>query len=149
MLEEEKRNTASERETKQKVVAKFWRAEEKREENVLLPKPERLSNSSDIKATLKVKQYTSSTPLLSLVARDNKQLFSRLVVVTPKKLGNACKRNRIRRVYYAAYGKIRHKIAKNIDLVVFPRIGEQVFTMDLSKEALCRCLCKANLINNA
>ena len=78
-----------EREIKAKAVVRFWRREEKREESVLLPKPERLSKASEIKATLKTRQYFSSTPLLSLVARDNARACSRLVVVTPKKLGNA------------------------------------------------------------
>ncbi|OGB88208.1 ribonuclease P protein component [candidate division WOR-1 bacterium RIFCSPLOWO2_02_FULL_46_20] len=138
-----------EREIKAKAVVRFWRREEKREESVLLPKPERLSKASEIKATLKTRQYFSSTPLLSLVARDNARACSRLVVVTPKKLGNACKRNRIRRVICAAYCEIRHKIAKNIDLVVFPERPADDPSLAKSRKELHNCLIRAKLLCNA
>ena len=106
----------------------------------MLPKPERLSKDSEIKATLKAKHYTSKSPLLSLVGRANREACSRVVVVTPKKLGNACKRNRIRRVFSAAYSKIRLNIAKNVDLVLFPKKIDGEPSLAMATKELSKCL---------
>ena len=42
-------------------------------------------------------------------------------MVTPKKLGKAVLRNRIRRRLMSIFSKIRHKIGKNLDIVLYPR----------------------------
>ena len=87
----------------------------------MLPKSARLSSEREIRQTIKDKQYESKSPLLYLVANDNSLDESRLAVVIPKKLGRAVTRNRLRRLFQAAFARIKHKIAKNIDMVVFPR----------------------------
>jgi ribonuclease P protein component len=87
----------------------------------LLPKRERLSRSSDIRETVRRKQYSNQTPLLYFAARDNSLSNSRLAVVTPRKLGKAVARNRLRRVFAAVYEKIKENILGNVDLVIFPR----------------------------
>lgn len=87
----------------------------------MLPKKQRLTRDREIRGVLKTKQYESKNPLFYLVGKDNFLEISRLTVVTPKRLGKATIRNRLRRVFAEAYSKIRHKIKKNVDLVVFPR----------------------------
>jgi len=87
----------------------------------LLPKRERLTREHEIKGVIRTKQYESKSPLLYFVARDNILQFSRLAVVTPKKLGKAVKRNRIRRQIFEVFAKIKPKILRSVDLVVFPR----------------------------
>jgi ribonuclease P protein component len=88
----------------------------------LLSKRSRLRSSREIKETLKVREYESRGPLLHYVARQNTLNYSRLAVVTPKKLGKAVTRNRLRRVFKAAFAKIWRNMAKNRDLIVFPRV---------------------------
>jgi len=67
---------------------------------------------------------------------DTQQTVPRILVITSKKLGGAVQRNRIRRVLYGAFNKIKHKINKNIDIVLFPR------PMDLKDKAVKERLCK-------
>jgi len=55
------------------------------------------------------------------VARQNTLNYSRLAVITSKKLGKAVTRNRLRRVFKAVFAKIWRNLAKNIDLIVFPQ----------------------------
>jgi len=104
------------------VDAKSSRADAEKAESVLLSKHSRLRSSREIKETLKVREYESRGPLLHCVARQNTLNYSRLAVVTPKKLGKAVIRNRLRRVIKAAFAKIWRNLAKNIDLIVFPRV---------------------------
>jgi len=88
----------------------------------LLPKKERLRKEKDIKETIHAKQYYEKGPLLSLTAKDNDLGNSRICIVTPKKIGKATERNRIRRKMIAAYANIGHNTnEKCIDMVVFPR----------------------------
>ncbi|NQT29881.1 MAG: ribonuclease P protein component [Candidatus Saganbacteria bacterium] len=106
----------------------------------MLPKKKRLSRQSEIKATINQRQYQKRSPLLSLVARDNGLANSRVVIVTPKKLGKAVTRNRLRRVFQGGLLKIWHKIAKNIDIVVFPRHTAIGISSDEAATVLLRCL---------
>ncbi len=86
----------------------------------MLPKKERLRKTRDIKQTLNARQYFYRSALLHFCARDNKLENSRLTVVVTKNLGIAVKRNRIRRQFVEAYKKIKPKIARSIDMVLFP-----------------------------
>lgn len=111
----------------------------------MLPKSARLSSEREIRQTIKDKQYESKSPLLYLVANDNSLDESRLAVVIPKKLGKAVARNRVRRVFQAAFANIRHKIAKNIDLVVFPRSAAFGKTAPEIEVGLGECLNRIKL----
>jgi ribonuclease P protein component len=106
----------------------------------LLPRRNRLSKEGEIKRVLKARHYEGNSPLLYLVASDNLLENSRLAVVTPKKLGNAIVRNRLRRVFAAAFSKIRHNLAKNVDFVLFPRKSAAELGMQDAKEAIIDCI---------
>lgn len=84
----------------------------------MLPKRERLSSERDIKAVLATRQYIYNSPLLRFVARDNLLESSRAAVVAPKKLGKAVRRNRLRRVFKAAFSFL--EIRRGVDIVLFP-----------------------------
>ena len=86
----------------------------------MLPRTNRLSREKEIKAVLKTKQYQARNPQLRIVAAENNKKTSRIVIVTPKKLGKANVRNRIRRRLAAVFAKILPEIRKNIDIVAFP-----------------------------
>ena len=87
----------------------------------MLPREARLSREDEVRRVIRTKQFEGNSPLLYLVAMENTLVNSRLAVVTPKKLGNAVVRNRTRRIFAAAFYQIRHKIAKNMDFVFFPK----------------------------
>ena len=111
----------------------------------MLPHKERLTRDRDIKRTLKTKQYTSRSSLLYLVGRENSLKNSRVAVVTPKKLGSAVERNRIRRLFKAAFSQAKSSLTKNLDLVLFPsREAKQKKTKDVEL-ALKKALSKLNL----
>lgn len=106
----------------------------------MLPREARLSKECEIKGVIKTKQFESNSPLLYLVARDNFLPNSRLVVVAPKKLGNSSARNRLRRVFAAAFSKIRHNLAKNADFVLFPKKSAVELGMQDAKVAIIDCI---------
>lgn len=112
----------------------------------MLPKRERLTREQEIKGVIRAKQYESKGPLLYFVARDNSLQFSRLMVVTPKKLGQAVKRNRLRRQIYEIFAKLKPKIPICVDLVVFPKRAAMAqsfealvsgFMSGLSRQGMC------------
>ena len=111
----------------------------------MLPKSARLSSEREIKKTLKDKQYESKGPLLYVAANENSLSESRLAVVIPKKLGKAVARNRVRRVFQAAFDNIRRKIAKNIDIVVFPRSAAFGLKTPDIEAGLVKCLSRIKL----
>lgn len=87
----------------------------------MLPSSERITKNREIQAILRKKQLIFTSPLLRIVAQVNKLNTPRVVVVCPKSLGPAVKRNRTRRRILGYYTSIRHKIGKNIDMILFPR----------------------------
>jgi ribonuclease P protein component len=108
----------------------------------LLPKRSRLKSGREIKAILKEREFESKGPLLSLVARENSLGHPRLAVVTPRTLGRAVDRNRLRRVFQAAFANIWRKKAKNIDIVLFPRQKALGLKTDQAEKALWEQLMK-------
>ncbi|MFA5034239.1 MAG: ribonuclease P protein component [Candidatus Margulisiibacteriota bacterium] len=90
----------------------------------MLPKNQRLSNSQDIKKVLDKNDLRFNTPLLTFVAKENFLDKQRATVVCSKKVGNAVKRNRIRRKIVMAYQNIHNNIAKKVDIVIIARHNE-------------------------
>ncbi|MFA6170070.1 MAG: ribonuclease P protein component [Candidatus Margulisiibacteriota bacterium] len=90
----------------------------------MLPKKQRLSNSQDIKKVLDKNDLRFNTPLFTLVAKENFLGKQRATVVCSKKVGNAVKRNRIRRKIVRAYQGILNNIAKKVDVVILARHNE-------------------------
>lgn len=85
----------------------------------MLPKEERLIKGSEIRKTTKGNRI--DTPLLSIYSRTNQTGNKRLVVICRKEIGGAVIRNKTRRALIAGYQIIKHKIDKNLDIVIMPR----------------------------
>jgi ribonuclease P protein component len=103
------------------------RIEEEREGKDLLPKRERIGREKDLEKVLKAKQFHFSSPLLYFVAGLNGRPNCRVAIICRKSIKGAVARNRLKRVLRAAYLKIRHKIKKNIDLLIFPKASKVGF----------------------
>ncbi len=61
------------------------------------------------------------TPVVVIYTKKNRFRKARIGITTSKKIGNAVKRNRARRVVVAAYMQIAEKIAPGYDIVFVAR----------------------------
>ncbi len=102
----------------------------------MLPKRERITSRDRIKAIIKTKQVHKTSPLLNLIADVNQEAFPRWVVICSKRLGGAVQRNRIRRVFNAVISNIKHKVGKNIDIVIFPKVSADQLSKTRIESAL-------------
>jgi ribonuclease P protein component len=135
-------------EKKQGVVEEYYKRGDEKGERDLLRRSERLSREREIKETLDSKQYVCKGPLLSFVARENFLPRSRFAAITPSGLGKATKRNRLRRVFVESFAKIKHKFAKNVDLVVFPGRDLVKIRLKDAEIALKAGLSQSHIIEN-
>ena len=80
----------------------------------------RLNKASDFK---RVRQFgrTYSHPLLVLIVNWNELKLSRVGIIAGKSLGNAVKRNRIKRQIRACMNSMLSEIHGNWDIVLIPR----------------------------
>lgn len=88
----------------------------------MLQKAQRIKKKNEILSIKQSRQYRTKTTLLSLIAKDNNLDHSRLIVVAGKKLGNAVKRNYIRRRLANAFRQLNEKILKNVDIMIYPQL---------------------------
>ena len=114
----------------------FWFACEQREDGALLPadgekegigllpKRERITREREIKQILNRRSFHFSSSLLYFVADDNNKPYSRLAVVCSRRLGMAVRRNRVRRVIFGVFSRIRPNIGRNVDIVIVPRTAK-------------------------
>lgn len=112
----------------------------------MLPRRTRLSKETEIKEVLRQKQYQQKHPLLFLVAKDSACDNARLVVVTPKRLGKATVRNRLRRIIAAAFAEILPAFKKRIDIVAFPSSRLIGLGASDAKVALTSCLKRIHVL---
>lgn len=108
----------------------------------MLPKRERITSRDRIKAIIKTKQVHITSPTLNIVAEVNQESFPRWVVICSKRLGNAVKRNRVRRIFNAAIANIRYNIGKKLDIVVFPKAVDGRLDRQRIEEALVGVLAR-------
>ncbi len=79
-------------------------------------------------------KYFSSSSLVTYALR-NRLGFLRLGITTSKKIGNAVKRNRARRVIRVAYRMLKQKLSGNFDVVVVARSkATEIKSKDIFKE---------------
>lgn len=71
--------------------------------------------------TLYYRGATRADKLLIVFARKNNVGYTRTGITTGKKVGNAVKRSRARRVIRAAYREVSHEIKAGYDLVFVAR----------------------------
>ena len=95
----------------------------------MLPRRERIARGSEIRRILNRKKFHFSSPLLFIAADENNKPYSRLAVICSRELGTAVERNRVRRIIFGQFRKIRQILAKKVDAVIIPR-----FSMASAKE---------------
>jgi ribonuclease P protein component len=111
----------------------------------LLPKDERITRGGEIKRILGRREIEASTPLLYLIAAQSATPKSRVATVITKKIGKAVVRNRIRRLLVEAYARIKHKLAKNYDLVFIAKGSALDKSMAGFEDSLVMAMRKAGI----
>ncbi|OGC11938.1 ribonuclease P protein component [candidate division WOR-1 bacterium RIFOXYA12_FULL_52_29] len=96
----------------------------KKEESGLLPKKARLSKN--VKQVLEKQDLRIHTPLFTLVATENFLDLNRAAVICSRKVGNAVKRNRIRRKIVSTLN-ISSNNGKKYDMVFIASPNEGPF----------------------
>ncbi len=83
-------------------------------------KIEKITRNGDFQRAYK-KGKSTVTPSVVVYVRRNYTKKTRIGVTTSKKIGNAVKRNRARRVIVAAYEKLAEKMPTGYDIVFVAR----------------------------
>ena len=93
-----------------------------------------LNRNQDFRRVYCKGKYASS-PLLVTYVLKNKCGFNRVGITTSKKIGNAVKRNRARRILRASFAGLNENLAGNFDVVFVARKGTPLAkSYDASKE---------------
>jgi len=79
---------------------------------------------------------------LSIRARPNDRRVSRLGISVGKRHGGAVRRNRIRRVFLAAYRLNKESVTGRLDIVILPRPNWKEITLESVSPVLCEALQK-------
>lgn len=96
---------------------------------------DRLHNPSEFERVYETRQAVR-TPKLVVFWSANGLPGARLGVSVGKKHGNAVRRNRIKRVFRAAFRQCRHLLPAGRDYVLVPRVGVQDYSAAVVCEAL-------------
>ena len=86
--------------------------------------------------------------LLHFIARDNGRNVLRVAVAASKKIGNAVKRNRVRRLVFQGFSEMRPSLAKMIDVVAYPKVAAVGIGLDRVKAEIKEFFEEAGLIIN-
>lgn len=96
-----------------------------------------LNRNRDFKRVYSRGRYVASSYLVTYVLK-NKFKFNRVGITTSKKIGNAVKRNRARRIIKAAYISLFKSLKSGYDIVLVARHGTtQAKTYDIIKNMNC------------
>lgn len=87
-----------------------------------LPRQLRLHLRRDF-ARIFARRCRASDRLLVIYADRNNLGYSRLAVMTPRRLGRAVQRNRLRRLIREAYRLAQHELPAGYDLICIPVAG--------------------------
>ncbi len=106
-----------------------------------------VENSDFKRVYYRGKNFASS--LVVLYYRKNGRAYNRLGITTSKKIGNAVKRNRSRRVLKAAFLTLEDNIRQGYDIILVAR-GKTPYAKSFEvKEELFKLFLKASLIKDA
>ncbi len=106
----------------------------------MLPKNARLTTTKDIERVIKQKQFSFNSSSFNLYARLNNLPVSRLAISASRKVGNAVKRNSIRRRIKAEFYLKREAFNSGMDIIVFPRKSGKESKSDLLREDMLRAI---------
>jgi ribonuclease P protein component len=105
----------------------------------------RLTHTKDFKR-VKSEGETQKNRYAVLLYRKNEFEESRVAVVASKKVGNAVKRNRVKRVMRACINDLWNEIEAGWDLIFYSRAASSTASYDDLKTAIKDLLNQANLI---
>ena len=88
---------------------------------------QRLHDSLEFQAVYAAKDSVRSTSVV-VCFLPNGLKHSRLGVAVSRKYGNAVRRNRIKRVFRAAFRKCQHELPMGFDYVLLPRHGVEDYS---------------------
>ena len=91
----------------------------------------------------------AASPLLVTYVMKNRAGFNRVGITSGKKIGNAVKRNRARRLIREAYRQLRPQVAEGFDLVFVARAKTVSAKMSGVEDAMRRQLTSLGLIGSA
>jgi ribonuclease P protein component len=97
-----------------------------------LPKSHVLRVPRDFDAVFAARVKESRGPL-TILARPNALPHPRLAVQTSRRVGNAVRRNRIRRLIREAFRLMQHDLSRGYDLVVIARPHEPLILADYQR----------------
>jgi len=97
--------------------------------------------------TLYYRGATRADKLLIVFARKNRLPYTRTGITTGKKVGNAVKRSRCRRVIRAAYAQIAPQVKAGYDLVFVARTATAFVKSGEVRDAMSRLLRELGVMN--
>jgi ribonuclease P protein component len=97
-----------------------------------LPKSRRLHSREDFSAVYEAKVRESRGPLM-VYAKPNSKGYTRMGLSTSRKVGNAPRRNRIRRMLREAFRHLQHDLPVGYDLLVVVRAHEPMPLLEYQK----------------
>ena len=87
-----------------------------------------------------------AAPTVVIYYRKNRQSVNQLGLTTAKKIGNAVKRNRARRIMREAYRLLEPELRCGYDIILVARTKTPFVLMDEVKSDLARIMRKAGII---
>lgn len=99
------------------------------------PKEFRLRNSAEFQRAFQRKCSVSNDWLIIYVCENDSDI-TRLGMSVSRKVGNAVKRNRLRRLYREAFRLTRSELTSGLDLVLIPRRKPEMPTLTQIQDSL-------------
>ncbi len=100
------------------------------------PKKARLLRPSDFQRTFERKRSVSDDWLI-VYGCENELGWTRIGLSVSRKVGNAVKRNRLKRLYREAFRLMRPKLPVNLDLILIPRKRPEMPSLEDIKQSIC------------
>jgi len=97
-----------------------------------LPRPARLRAQKDFDRVLR-HGVRASDQRITLYAAGNEVGTARLGIAAGRRLGNAVRRNRIKRLVREAFRRLRHRLPPGTDWIVVPKASGEPTDLDVQR----------------
>ncbi len=101
--------------------------------NYKFTKEERLRKTNEFRHVFENGKVFKDKNFVAHLLLNNRQ-NSRIGIIVRKKIGNAVKRNRTKRLFRDAFRTEKHTLTSDIDIIIIPRIRAEEITYTLAKE---------------